>query len=403
MELDYVVVRKVNPSTRGFDTRGFDSGGFQAKGLGDEEPQMKLETVSMQPEEAEDFAEEDDVHSVAPSMPLRLIAPMSLDGAAAQPVISAGNVTWGVQAVGAHVSSRSGDGVTVAILDTGIFKDHPAFAGIQSRIVEANFTKAVPHDTHGHGTHCAGTVFGQDVSGQRIGVAPGIKRALIGKVLGKGGGQSKDIANAINWAIDEGANVISMSLGIDFPGFVKILVKKGMSTELATSMALQGYTDNLRLFEAIGALVANNGRETECILVAAAGNESQMDKDPSFKIGVAPPAAARGFVSVGALGQVEGKYGLAYFSNVGAQIAGPGVDITSADAHSSGLTAMSGTSMATPHVAGVAALWAEDLMKNGGLSAPLLVGKVVGSGSRNLLADGLTAKDVGSGMVQAPV
>ena len=58
----------------------------------------------------------------------------------------------------------------------------------------------------------------------RIGVAPGVTKAFIGKVLGANGGASDEIVNAIQWAVDQGAHVISMSLGMDFPGFVNLLV-----------------------------------------------------------------------------------------------------------------------------------------------------------------------------------
>ena len=89
-------------------------------------------------------------------------------------------------------------------------------------ILQKNFTQEEDDDNHGHGTHCAGTIFGREVDNQRIGVAPGVNTALIGKVLGTGGGSSATLASAINWAADKGAHVISMSLGIDFPGFVDL-------------------------------------------------------------------------------------------------------------------------------------------------------------------------------------
>ena len=74
--------------------------------------------------------------------------------------------------------------------------------------------------------------------------------ALIGKVLGaQGGGSSEQIVSAIQWAVENGANVISMSLGMDFPGFVAQLEQAGLPTELATSRALEGYRANVQLFE----------------------------------------------------------------------------------------------------------------------------------------------------------
>jgi hypothetical protein len=69
---------------------------------------------------------------------------------------------------------------------------------------------------------------------------PGIKKALIGKVLGEqGGGSSEMIISAIQWAVENGANIISMSLGIDFPGFVRQLEENGLPTEIAASRALK--------------------------------------------------------------------------------------------------------------------------------------------------------------------
>ena len=98
---------------------------------------------------------------------------------------------WGIASVRADRSPYSGRGVTVAVLDTGIDTSHPAFAGVD--ILEQDFTGEGNGDVDGHGTHCAGTIFGRDVSGQRIGVARGISRALIGKVLGQNGGDSQMI------------------------------------------------------------------------------------------------------------------------------------------------------------------------------------------------------------------
>ena len=67
---------------------------------------------------------------------------------------------------------------------------------------QKNFTGEAPSDQHGHGTHCAGTIFGREVQGRRIGVAPGVGRALIGKVLGEGGGGSDQLARAMLWACE---------------------------------------------------------------------------------------------------------------------------------------------------------------------------------------------------------
>src|SRR5262249_21232714 len=147
---------------------------------------------------------------------------------------------WGLRAVKADTSPFSGEGITVAVLDTGIDKAHPAFAGMTERIVEKNFTSSADVDKQGHGTHCAGTIFGGAVDGKRIGIATGVTKALIGKVLDDNGhGDSDMIFKGIQWAVSEGAHVISMSLGFDFPGSVRGMADAGWPVELATSTSLE--------------------------------------------------------------------------------------------------------------------------------------------------------------------
>jgi subtilisin family serine protease len=355
---------------------------------------VQLETL--QGGEAAELAREKGVVGVAPVIPMRLIAPVNI-AAVATPMAGS---TWGVQAVKADTSPFDGDGIIPAVLDTGIDPNHPAFAGVD--LVRKNFTNAADDDEHGHGTHCAGTIFGRSVSGTRIGVAPGVKRAVIGKVLGGNGGGSDVIMQAIQWAVQNGANVISMSLGIDFPGFVKELEGQGLPTEMATSIALEGYRTNILLFEKLASLVQAGGAFMQAtVLVAAAGNESQRDVNPDFEISVSPPAVATGIVSVAALDTGAGGFTIAPFSNVGAQVSGPGVGVISAK-RGGGLTAMSGTSMATPHVAGVATLWAQKLKIANQLNASLLATRVVGSGTTTGLKVGFDPNDIGAGIVQAP-
>jgi subtilisin family serine protease len=142
-------------------------------------------------------------------------------------------------------------------------------------LVQRNFTGESEEDLDGHGTHCAGTIFGRDVDGKRIGVAPQVPTAVIGKVIGAAGADSDVIVTAIEWALGNDAQVISMSLGFDFPGMVVELEREGVPTELATSMALEGYRANILLFERLGSLVQARATFTgPCLLVAAAGNES---------------------------------------------------------------------------------------------------------------------------------
>jgi subtilisin family serine protease len=358
---------------------------------------VTVEVETMTPGDAAELNRRADVEAVAPVIPMKLIGPVDLADA---PQPTAATTAWGIAAVGADTSPFTGDGVTVAVLDTGIDPTHPAFQGVE--LVRRNFTTDGDDDDHGHGTHCAGTIFGRDVDGKRIGVARGVGKALIGKVLGKKGGGSDDILTAIEWAVGNGAQIISMSLGMDFPGLVQELENDGVPTELATSMALEAYRANILLFERLASLVRARATFTgPCVMVAAAGNESRRSRNPDFVIAVAPPAAADGMVSVAALGPDPAGFKVASFSNYGARLSGPGVDVLSAKP-GGGLTTMSGTSMATPHVAGVAALWAEKLMKAGEFSLQRFTDRLVASAITDGLKPGFRPADVGNGMVRAP-
>lgn len=337
------------------------------------------------------------VLAYAPALPMKLIEPLASETA------PPADVTWGVEAVGAQKSPYTGAGAIVAVLDTGIDADHPAFAGVE--LVTQDFTGAgSAEDDNGHGTHCAGTIFGSDIGGQRIGVARGVRKALIGKVLGgPNGGSSDTLATAMLWAANEGAHVISMSVGMDFPGWVDTLVKhNNLSVPAATSIALEGYRANIRLFEHLANLLnARASVAQPTIVVAAAGNESQRTGNPSYEINVAPPAAASGIISVAALADGSSGLTVAPFSNSMATVAGPGVGVYSAWLDG-GTNTISGTSMATPHVAGVAALWAERLLAQGQLNPVLLQAKLIGSGTLNPIASGTAPADIGAGLVQAP-
>jgi subtilisin family serine protease len=358
---------------------------------------IAVELETMAPSRVSEVARRRDVRAVAPVIPMRLINPVPRD-VEADPLDNGS--TWGVKAVRADTSPFTGEGVIVAVLDTGIDPNHPAFAGVT--LERKNFTSGSPDDDHGHGTHCAGTIFGRDVNGTRIGVAPGVKTALIGKVLGPGGGGSDSVLEAIEWSLQNGAHIISMSLGIDFPGYVAALQQDGVPTELATSFALEGYRANVLLFERLAKLVeARSAFMQAALLIAAAGNESQRDVDPDFEIGVSPPAVSDGIISVAALQPGPQGLTVASFSNVGARVSGPGVGVLSARA-GGGLRSMNGTSMATPHVAGVAALWAQKLQIAGQFGSPLFADRLVGSAITDPLKAGFDQPDIGAGIVQAP-
>jgi len=327
-------------------------------------------------------------------MPIALIEPRDVSATAA----AADN--WGIAAVKADTSAFSGEGVVVAVLDTGIDKSHPTFSGVE--IVEQDFTGTSNGDQHGHGTHTAATIFGRDVGGVRVGIARGVKKALIGKVLSSTGeGSSEMVFKAIQWALDQGAHVISMSLGFDFPGASQRMHAAGLPEAAAVSNALEAYRTNLRFFDALMQLVKVKAAfEDTAVVVAAAGNESAR---PAYTIAASLPAAADGVISVAALAQGGGRLEVASFSNTMPLIAAPGVDIVSAKS-GGGFQTMSGTSMACPHVSGVAALWWEALRKSGAVrpSAALVISKMVAGAQTTGLSESAGPVDRGSGLVIAP-
>jgi subtilisin family serine protease len=342
------------------------------------------------------MAQDRQVAAVAIPMPISLIEPCDADLPAG---VAAATDAWGIPAVKANTSPFTGDGVVVAVLDTGIDKSHPAFAGVD--IIEKDFSGSGNGDRHGHGTHCAGTIFGRDVNGKRIGIARGVKKALIGKVLADtGGGNSDMIFRGMQWALEQGAHVISMSLGFDFPGSVQRMTAGGIPVVPATSNALEAYRSNLRFFDALMQMVEAKGAFGDtAVVVAATGNESNR---PAFTVAASLPAASRGIISVAAVGRnAAGTFDVAKFSNTMSQLAAPGVDILSAKV-GGGLVSMNGTSMACPHVAGVAALWWEALRKSGVVKA------TAGLVNTKLLAmagtNGLSSEpiDRGAGLVTAP-
>jgi subtilisin family serine protease len=399
----YIVLRITGAALGPSDSFAATRGGPIAKGLEaltEATVEVKAETLTTR-----DYhdARRDRNTELARPIPVQLIKPFTNAEIDLEMPPEEG-ATWGVQVTGALQSPYTGQGVTVAVLDTGIDAAHEAFRGIQ--FIEKDFTGEGNGDRDGHGTHVAGTIFGQMTQGLRYSVAPGIRRALIGKVLGeKAGGTTRAIIEGIQWAVQEGAQIINLSLGFDFPGLVQAQVKNGMPVDLATSRALADYRDNLRLFDRLIAyLGASATRGSGALVIAASGNESRRQINATYRISASPPAATDGVISVAAVGTSGAPHKqlqVAFFSNTGAQVAAPGVGIRSARM-GGGYAELSGTSMAGPHVTGVAALWAErQLNRNGMVNLSALDAQLRGNTRRDRLQT-VDPADVGEGLVAAP-
>jgi subtilisin family serine protease len=397
---EYVVLRDLS---RPITSSPFEGGLESLEGMipaGPGEPRVEVE--DLRPDDVRTLVRDPEVRAVAPVMPTALIRPVELEEGEGGEEPPEGQPAWGVTAVGADASLRTGAGVLPAVLDTGIDASHPAFSGVT--LVQQDFSGDGDGDVQGHGSHCAGTVFGRDVDGHRIGVARGVDQALVGKVLGDdGSGDTDMLFRGMLWALQQGARVVSMSLGFDFPGLVKRLADRGWPVDLATSAALEAYRANLRMFDAVMGVVQSQEPFTGgTLVVAAAGNESRRQVNPDHEIGASLPAAAEGMVSVGALGTSAEGLVVAPFSNTFPLIAAPGVGVLSAKA-GGGLVSFNGTSMATPHVAGVACLWWEEV-----LASPLpstagtVLAKLLATADITALAPGGDVADRGVGIVRAP-
>ncbi|MCM2304563.1 MAG: S8 family peptidase [Elusimicrobia bacterium] len=265
---------------------------------------------------------------------------------------------WGIRRVNAEAAWTSprgqGQGAAVAIIDTGISRSHPDLAGL----ILGGFNALDPKkpdawdDDQGHGSHVAGTVAGKRDGKGVVGVAP-MARLYAVKVLdADGNGGYSSVIAGIEWAVKRGVKVANMSLGAD-----------------------EGS-------EALKRAVAAASRAGMTI-VAAAGN------------GGGPVGFPASYPETIAVGASDIKDGVAEFSSRGPEVdfIAPGVNVKSVKMEG-GWEELSGTSMATPHVAGLAALAVAR-----GASSPAAVRAMLKKAATPL--PGLTANVQGMGMIDA--
>lgn len=334
-------------------------------------PALGVAVVEAAPDQAARLttamAEPGPIAMVEPERVVRAIEPAA--PAARYGPIPETSLTWGLQAIGADVSTATGAGVRVAVLDTGLDLGHPDLAG--RTVVSRSFVRGEQvQDGHGHGTHCIGTACGPRSPATSPGYGVAHESDIYaGKVLNNSGsGADGGILEGISWAATNGCRVVSMSLG-------------------APTEPGQPYS---RVFEQ----AAQRAMQLGTIIIAAAGNES--DRSSGYIAPVGHPANCPSIMAVGA---VDAQHRIANFSSgtrdsIGVvDLVGPGVDVYSSWPMPIRYRRISGTSMATPHVAGVAALIAGQRQ-----ARPDEIWAQLIQTARRL---NLPSTDVGAGMVQA--
>lgn len=238
----------------------------------------------------------------------------------------------------------AGAGVTVYVIDTGIRISHKDFGGRASHGWDFVGNDRTASDGNGHGTHVAGTI-----AGKRYGVAKKAKVVAVRVLDNAGGGSTADVIAGIDW------------------------VTRHARKPAVANVSLGGYR-NSQLDAAVRNSIASGVTYT-----VAAGNDG-------LPAGQYSPAAVREAITVGATDRKDARAGFSNFGSV-LDVFAPGVSITSASyASDTGKATYSGTSMASPHTAGVAALYlaghpkAKPAQVSKALVAQAVTGKVSGRG-----------------------
>ncbi|NKB48830.1 MAG: S8 family serine peptidase [Alphaproteobacteria bacterium] len=258
------------------------------------------------------------------------------------PPLSDQEIPWGISRTGADTHANTGAGIHAYVLDTGIDLDHADLIANLGNSVNctggrggrfATLTcEPGGNDGNGHGTHVAGTIGAADNAIDVVGVAPDVTLHAVQVLKSSGSGSFSGIIAGIDWVTDNGSkpSVINMSLG---------------GTGSKTGNCINGsFSGSDAFHEAIC-----NASDTGVVFVVAAGNEDDYAANHV-------PAAYNDTVIAVSATDISDDW--PFWSNFGddVAIAAPGVGILSTW-NDGGLNTISGTSMASPHVAGAVALW----------------------------------------------